>query len=393
VKIGIYLQSDGDALGGSEYWLSCLAQEFSARHDVTVVHHKAAMTVAKLAAFSGHDLSRVVAERILPGEPVGWPTIAPGCVQAATLSGEFDLFIAITHRIPPPCRARLGVLIVLFPLEPRWALWPWSDPAIGVRRWDPRKLVRRVIYETRWWRRFGSYHVRTALSAFAQRWTRELWAIDTAVMYPPNEIAFPSLPKQNRVISIGRFTARGVSKAQVELTRMFRDVLRDGDGQWEYACIGAVGDVPDDIAYFTRVKTEAQGHPICVQGGVDRVQLKQELARSRIFWHAAGFDIDEQREPQLCEHFGIVTVEAMAAGAVPVVIGRGGQREIVRHGLDGFLCTSLDEMATQTRRLMDDPDLLSRMSTSAQARAHEFSAQRSIDRLIELVQAGSSLRL
>ncbi len=43
---------------------------------------------------------------------------------------------------------------------------------------------------------------------------------------------------------------------------------------------------------------------------------------------------------------GMTTPEAMSAGCVPVVIRKGGQPEIVRHGLDGFLwgirCRSLE---------------------------------------------------
>ena len=40
------------------------------------------------------------------------------------------------------------------------------------------------------------------------------------------------------------------------------------------------------------------------------------------------------------EHFGITTVEAMAAGCVPVVIDKADQREIVRHVTDGYRWTT-----------------------------------------------------
>src|SRR5262249_26385586 len=148
-------------------------------------------------------------------------------------------------------------------------------------------------------------------------------------------------------------------KAQAELVRLFRDRLirSNGEQQWTYYCLGQIGDRDTDREYFAQVQREAQAQPIQVEGDIDRDRLKSLLARSRVYWHGAGLDVDEEQAPHLCEHFGITTVEAMAAGAVPVVIRRGGQREIVRHGIDGFSCESFDEMATYTQRLMDDRDL------------------------------------
>ena len=390
MKIGLYLQADGDAMGGSEYWLACLAHGFGARHEVTLLHHKPSLTVDRLASFSGHDLSAVVASEALDEYPAAWWPYNPMPAVTAR-SRAFDLFVTITHRIPPASAARCGALIVLFPLELTSRLWPWSDPDTQASL-HPRALMRRAHYAWLWKQRFASYRVRTALSTFAQRWVKRRWSVDTDVLYPPNDIAFPDVAKENTVISVGRFTTTTVSKAQAELVQLFRDRLDHGRG-WSYQCLGQIGDAPADREYFARVRTEARGHPIAVGGDVDREQLKQLMARSKIFWHAAGFDIDEERAPHLCEHFGMVTVEAMAAGAVPVVIGRGGQREIVRHGIDGFLCESLDEMAVQTQRLIDDGELWMRMSRSARARAAEFSEERSVQGLAQLVEASSAIRL
>jgi glycosyltransferase involved in cell wall biosynthesis len=390
MKIGLYLQADGDAIGGSEFWLACLAHGFAARHQVTLLHHKPGLTIDRLAAFSGHDLSRVVASEALDEYPAAWWPYNPMPAVTAR-SRAFDLFVTITHRIPPACAAPCGALIVLFPLELTSRVWPWSDPTTQ-SSWHPRALLRRARYAWLWKQRFASYRVRTALSTFAQQWVKRLWAVDTDVLYPPNDIAFPDVAKENIVVSVGRFTTTTVSKAQAELVQVFRDQL-DRRSAWSYQCLGQIGDAPADRAYFARAVAEASGHPIAVHGDVDRAQLKQVMSRSKIFWHAAGFDIDEERTPHLCEHFGMVTVEAMAAGAVPVVIGRGGQREIVRDGIDGFLCASLDEMAQRTQRLIDDHELWLRMSRSARARAAEFSEERSVQGLAQLVEASSAIRL
>jgi glycosyltransferase involved in cell wall biosynthesis len=137
----------------------------------------------------------------------------------------------------------------------------------------------------------------------------------------------------------------------------------------------------------------AEDAPIDVLNNLPRAELGERVGRAKVFWHAAGLLVDESREPQLCEHFGVVTVEAMSAGCVPVVIGKGGQKEIVRDGIDGFVCRSLEEMAQRTRQLIDDDALRARMSEQAIARAQAFSVERSMDRLAGLVFDTSGARL
>ena len=60
----------------------------------------------------------------------------------------------------------------------------------------------------------------------------------------------------------------------------------------------------------------------------------------------------------------------MAAGCVPVVINKGGQPEIVEHGVSGFVWETLDELRDYTTRLIHDDALRAKMAeVSPQARA------------------------
>ena len=77
----------------------------------------------------------------------------------------------------------------------------------------------------------------------------------------------------------------------------------------------------------------------------------------RPHFRAAGYGVDEAAYPQNLEHFGIVTVEAMSYGCVPVVINKGGQAEIVQHGVNGFLWNSLEELAEYTLLLAQNEPL------------------------------------
>ncbi|MFM7870139.1 MAG: glycosyltransferase, partial [Actinomycetota bacterium] len=87
------------------------------------------------------------------------------------------------------------------------------------------------------------------------------------------------------------------------------------------------------------------------------------------------------------EQFGISVVEAMAAGAVPVVFGAAGPAEIVRHGVDGFHWRTLQELQTFTRRLMSDPALRRAMSENARRRVADFSEERFAEAIRSVVSA------
>ena len=89
--------------------------------------------------------------------------------------------------------------------------------------------------------------------------------------------------------------------------------------------------------------------------------------------------------PAKQEHFGITTVEAMSAGAVPVVYGSGGQKEIVTHGDDGLCWDETAELASQTLRLVNDPELRGRLSRQAVVSSRRFCKEAfaaSVDRMV-----------
>ncbi len=61
---------------------------------------------------------------------------------------------------------------------------------------------------------------------------------------------------------------------------------------------------------------------------------------------------DENVHPERFEHFGITTVEAMAAGCIPVVINKGGQKEIINNGYDGFFFKDWQELKDITIKII-----------------------------------------
>ncbi len=189
------------------------------------------------------------------------------------------------------------------------------------------------------------------------------------VLYPPIDIdSFTPGKKENIILSVARFDSPSHGKRQDVLIDAFRILSEKTKG---YQLILAGGLVGDEVV-IQKLRNLAKGLKVEFVINPDFSELKSLYAKSKFFWHAAGYEINEQTDPEKVEHFGMTTVEAMASGAVPVVIAKGGQKEIVVHGT-GFLCADPVEMAEKTEELINDPKTLAAMSAAAINRSKAFS--------------------
>jgi glycosyltransferase involved in cell wall biosynthesis len=216
-----------------------------------------------------------------------------------------------------------------------------------------------------------------ANSEYTRSWIRRLWGVDAKVLFPPVRTTdLRPGDKARRILSVGRFIARGLghSKKQLEQVQAFGQMVRGGglDG-WELHLVG--GCQPSQRPYLAEVERAASGLPVTIHANAPRPLVEELLATSSIFWAATGLGEDEEAAPWVFEHFGIATVEAMAAGCVPVVIDKAGQREIVRHGVDGYRWTTLGELEALTRQVAGDQRLRARLSAGAVERAATFSEE------------------
>ncbi len=75
----------------------------------------------------------------------------------------------------------------------------------------------------------------------------------------------------------------------------------------------------------------------------------------------------------------------MGAGAVPIVVGKAGQGEIVQHDVNGYHFRSLNDLVARTRLVAQDPALRQRLAAAARQRANEFSTTRFAARVRALV--------
>lgn len=216
-----------------------------------------------------------------------------------------------------------------------------------------------------------TYDAVSANSEYTGAWTKRWWGVDAEVITPPVRMRTPGA-KEQLILSVGRFfgEAGGHSKRQLEMVEAFRRLCQQGVEGWRLVLIG--GSSAADREYAMAVRVAAQGLPIEIRFSAPGEVLDEHFERAAIYWHAAGLGADLRKNPEQAEHFGIAPVEAMSAGAVPVVFDAAGPASVVTHGVDGLKYSTIDGLVSSTRQLIDDPALRERLAQKATARSSDF---------------------
>lgn len=394
MKVSIYNEPRGSGIGGSELVAALLAEELAKDHAVDLFHRIPSLTAERLAENFGTNLKGVQLRFIetdgVPPQPAGRNPrryYEASRRWLAELSESYDLFIAIVHGVPPFCHAKQGALIVLFPTPTAPYVSPQGGFDLGAALRSPGKS----LYQTWMWRRrMATYQVKTAISGFSSAWARRRWRVDCDVVHPPVDTRFDRVEKEKSILSVGRFAIEGEghTKKQAEMLAAFRELENEGLPEWKYFCAGGLGDTPEHQAFFDALRKTAAGTQAQLLANIERDKLRSLYEHAAIFWHAAGLGEDETTRPIFVEHFGISTVEAMAAGCVPVVINKGGQREIVEHGVSGYLWETLDELKDYTRTLVNDEEKRTRMSEAARERSRLYSRDAFVENFFSRVNIG-----
>jgi glycosyltransferase involved in cell wall biosynthesis len=107
------------------------------------------------------------------------------------------------------------------------------------------------------------------------------------------------------------------------------------------------GNVPEaehHRRYFAeRIEPHLDGKTVEYVGAVDDSAKNQLLGRSAAMLMPLLWE----------EPFGIVMAEALACGTPVIGLRRGSLPEIVQHGINGFVCDSVDEMASVVGRIAE----------------------------------------
>jgi glycosyltransferase involved in cell wall biosynthesis len=222
-----------------------------------------------------------------------------------------------------------------------------------------------------------SYGKIITISQYSREWVKKLWDRQSTVLYPPVDIdSFKSGIKEKIILSVGRFFPEHHNKKQLEMAEVFKKMLKkypDDMEDYKLYLVGGVDRRPDHIQYVKKIKDVAKNYPIKVITNIRWPLLVELFTKSRIFWHASGMGEDEKTSPEKFEHFGITTVEAMAAGCIPVVINKGGQKEIINDRHNGFLFENWEELENITLRIIRGEVDTGKISKNAAQDCRRFS--------------------
>lgn len=221
-----------------------------------------------------------------------------------------------------------------------------------------------------------SYDVVMANSVYTQGYIRSLWHREADLLFPPIQVErmHPAAARDKTILNVGRFFAPGLghAKRQLEVVQFFGELVRSGRLEgWKLHVVG--GCEPSQEPYLAKVREAAVGLPVEITPNAPRSLVEDLMSASSIIWSATGYGADVESRPWEVEHFGMTTVEAMAGGCVPVVIGLAGQKEIVTEGVHGYLWNTPQELMDKTVAVAGDEALRARMSAASVVRAQDFS--------------------
>ncbi len=380
LRVGVY-DLYWSTYGGGEQVAGSLAGALARHHDVTLLASEP-VDAARARERLDVDVSRCSS------------AIVYDDVDASAASAEFDLFVNVTYLSRAVNHGARGWYYAHFPQLPggrRQALrHRLGVTGVKVLSVPPRLPTRLVEVRAGFDRRVrhlhfvSTYQRHLANSRFTASWVERLWGVRADVLYPPVRPHVAPGAKRPTILNLGRFfhPRSGHSKKQLELIQAF---TRAGFTGWTLALAG--GCDGDNRDYVLAARRAAQGLPIELHVNARGEVVHRLLGEASLYWHAGGYGEDPERHPERFEHFGIAVVEAMAAGAVPLVFAAAGPAEIVQHGINGYLWETPDELIELSSRLIGDPALRNRLSVAAQQRAADFAAGRFTRAVDDLLRA------
>ncbi len=193
-------------------------------------------------------------------------------------------------------------------------------------------------------------------SYFTKRFIDKEFGVKSTVIYPPvdNKRLKPK-KKENVILNVGRFSQLAQAKKQAVLISAFKTFYDSGNINWSFVLAG--GSEVGSKNYVKALKKSAKTYPIQIIESPDFNQIASLYGKAKIYWSAAGYNIDEKLNPAKVEHFGITLVEAMSAGCVPLAYSAGGHKEIIDNGENGYLWRTKKRLLNNTREIIKNVKL------------------------------------
>ena len=187
------------------------------------------------------------------------------------------------------------------------------------------------------------------------------------VLYPTIEKAQVNLAEKQRIIlSVGRFFSHLHSKRQDVLIKAFISGQKNYSNFRDYKLVLVGAFRKEDQQYLDYLKKLVKNNSnIKILTNISRSQIEGYYKHASIYWAGAGYNVDEKKNPELVEHFGITVIEAENYGCVPVVYNAGGHKETVEHQKTGYLYKTELQLLDYTDKLIGNQKLREQMALLA----------------------------
>jgi len=205
------------------------------------------------------------------------------------------------------------------------------------------------------------------------------------ILYPMAQTTLHETPsKQKMILSVGRFFSQLHSKKQEVLIKTFIKGIKNSKLLSEYRLVLMGSYKEEDHKYLHSLQKLAEGYNnIEIIPNASHAQIQSAYREAKFYWHAAGFQIDEKKEPHRVEHFGTTIVEAMLNYAVPLAYKAGGPKEIITSGYSGYLYESPSQLLNYTLELIRNHHLNKRLAVAAHERAEAKFGQVSFKKVVK----------
>lgn len=352
MRIGIF-DPYLDTLGGGERYVLTAALCLSRKHTVYIFWDSPSI-LSQVEDRFALDLSSVhVTENIF--------TPKVSFLHRLAATSRYDVIFYVSDGSIPALFAKKNILLFQFPVN-------WANGKDFLTRIKLLNVHKIICY---------SYFVKVFLD--------KTFSVKSIILSPPIEtFNGQAIEKENLILTVGRFTKGMNTKKQEILIKVFKNIWKGGLSGWKLILVGSV--LPQDEDFVKRLRNEIEDYPIEIITNISLKMLVSYYKKAKIYWHATGFGEDLIRHPERAEHFGISTVEAMSAGAVPIVFNAGGQREIVKEEENGLLWNTLEELQDKTLWVIRDKATWQRLSVSARLTSRTYSKERFCKELDEIVK-------
>lgn len=169
------------------------------------------------------------------------------------------------------------------------------------------------------------------------------------VIYPYFEIIKDGFKKEKLIISVGRFFRGLHSKRHDVLIEAFEKLAEERKEFKEFKLVLIGGLKEEDREYYEELKKVVKDNiNISFELNISHKKLVDYYRRSMYYWHAAGFGIDTEKNPEAVEHLGITPLEAMNYEALVFAYNAGGPKEMIIDDVNGYLFNTVDELVEKT---------------------------------------------